>query len=156
MTDKPDLGADGPAALARASYVAIHRGRVVARQVASTPLDQWHAEGRLTPRQYEAGQRLRFAYDKAVLTRSSLVVRPSYGSEASDLDEQRPDETDEQRGARQRGYSRLWMEARDLLGPVAWSCVRSCVCDGRFHASPRAFRDVRAGLTTLADEWKIP
>lgn len=152
--DEIDLGADGPAALARHRFDAVIPGtrKIVARQVASEPLDHYAATNALSEAQYEAGKRLRTLL-ATTWPASRCTVPAHYMSDGSDLDEE-DEEADED--ARWEARDRAWkavQEAERECG-ADWPTVRA-VCEGYWLG--RALLNLpalRRGLDRLADLWR--
>ena len=148
----PDLGPDGIAARSRLHYDAKHRGRVVARAVASDPLDHYALAGQITERQHEAGIRLRIALSGSWF-RARVTAPAGYASDVG-LDDDDPDAalTDEERKEVQDRHWATQREAEAILGD-RWGIV-SGVCGGAWATSYHGgIPAMRAGLNTLADGW---
>jgi len=150
----PDLGPDGPAAVARLRYDAMHRGRVVARAVASTPVDHYARAGQITERQHEAAVRLRAALELS-WPQTRVTASLGYLSNASEYDEEGVPLSDEEREARRIAHYRTWREAERVVGPQFWPTLRG-VCSGMWATQHGGIPTMRAGLQLLADFWKIP
>lgn len=149
----PDLGADGPAALARMTSEAVFRGNVVAREVASEPLEELRAVGQITEAQYAAGRRLR-----AALTGSWPAARVSmrWGcvSDTSDLDDDGESVTEDEAWARRAQHHETWRAAERLMGRECWPVVRA-ICEGYRFGSQGRPDLLRKGLGVLAKEWRL-
>ena len=153
MSNNPDLGPTGPAAIARPVRDAEFRGKITARQVASDPLEHWHAERRLSDRQYGAGCKLRRAMELS-WRGAAVTAQAHYGSDESELDGAIPDdERDEDADTRRKRHNATWNAARLHLG-IGWS-VTSAACSGLIPAHSPLFPMVRAELEVLADFWGI-
>lgn len=151
--DRPDLGADGPAALARYTREATLRGRIVAREVCAEPLEELHAAGQLTDAQYEAGRRLR-----AALTGSwpqpRISTRWGYTSDASDLDNDGEPVTDEEAWERRTRHHETWRQAERIIGRECWPVVEA-VCRGYRFGSQGRPDLLRRGLSVMVAEWRL-
>ena len=148
----PDLGPDGQAARSRLHYDAKHRGRVVARAVASDPLDHYALAGQITERHHEAGIRLRIALSGSWF-RSRVTAPARYASEAG-MDDDDPDAalTDEERAEVQKRHWHTQRDAEAILGD-RWAIV-SGVCGGVWATSyAGGIPAMRQGLERLADGW---
>jgi hypothetical protein len=140
----PDLGADGPAALARITREAVYRDRTVAREVCSHPLEHLHASGQLTDAQYDAARRIRRA-----LVGSWPQPRVTMRWDAS---EGAPDDfDDEDVWERRAELNSLWRAAEGLCGRDAWPWVRG-VCEGYWPGSQFRYDLLRRGLSAVAGE----
>lgn len=145
MPDKPDLGADGPAALARRTQDAKFRGNVVARTVAAEALEALHAMERIDDDMYAAGCRLRRAYASS-WQGPRWTGGARYASDGSELDELAETSDPE---AYQRHCHELWTTAQRAVG-FRWAATLF-VCG--FTGEPNlAF--AREGLSILAGLWK--
>lgn len=154
MTDGPDLGADGPATVARVYRVATIPGthRVVARQ-ACEPLEAMHERGQITDAQYEAGRRLR-VYLSGSWPATRVTARWNVASDPSEYDDD-DCEQDETAAWHQRAeFHDRWREAERLVGRVAWAWLRP-VLDGYHPGSQCRVDLIRAALAVLAREWRI-
>jgi len=150
----PDLGADGPAALRRLTYDATHRGRVVARAVASDPLDHYSRAAQITDRMHEAGARLRAAL--AGSWPAQRVTAPARYVSGEGIEEEHDEAaSDEERWAERTRHWKTIQEAEKLVGPQHWSTVRG-VCEGRWATSYGGIRALQIGLDLLADGWRMP
>lgn len=150
MNDQPDLGADGPAALARHTQHATFRGRIVARTVASDTLEALHAAGVIDDRQMKAGLKLRAAYLLSWPTHSR-AAKLEYVSDGGIDDESGVGSTEEEREAKRIARFNMWQDAMQHLG--VYRHVTLGLCGG-----PVILRGAQAGLrglTMLADFWKI-
>ena len=147
---KPDLGADGPAARARPTYDAIHRGKVIARAVAATPLEYYALAGQITERELQAGRRLEAALlgswpQGRITTAGKYVSDPGL-----DDDEGEQLSEEEQHAARTRCYLE-WKRAQRYVG-TNWQTVQG-VCRGDWATSYGGLAALRVGLRDLADAW---
>lgn len=159
--DKPvqihaDLGATGPAALARpvidTEIKTRGHGKIVARQAIDWPPDVHHHYGRLDDLELAAAQRLRRALASARAPRVTALI--AYGS-AEGLDDEAEDLTDDEREAQRNARFRDQMAAREALGPL-WHAVAPVVEAFSWSACPA--HDVtilRRGLRELARLWRI-
>lgn len=150
-----DLGADGPAALARHRFDAVIPGtrRITARAVASEPLDHYAAEGHLSDAAYDAGKRLRtLLATKWPASRCTAPAR--YASAGSDYDAEDEDTTEDERWA---ARARAWTEciaARGAVGPDDWPTVQA-VCEGYWLGRGLVnMPALRRGLERLAEIWR--
>lgn len=154
MIEHADLGADGPAARSRLRYDAKYQGRVVARAVASDPLDHYAIAGQITQRQHDAGIRLRVALSGSWF-RARVTATPRYASDAG-MDDDDPDAalSDEERAEVQKRHWHTQRDAEAILGKQ-WGII-SGVCSGHwatgYHGGIPA---LRLGLERLADEWRM-
>lgn len=154
MTDTADLGADGPAATARYTFDAVIPGtrRVVARAVASEPLDCYAAAGLITEAQYDAGKRLRTIL-ASTWPAPRCTAPGRYVTAGSELDEEDDDATEDDRWA---SRARAWTErvrAQGVIGRHDWQVVRT-VCEGGRLGRADLVRYLRRGLDRLAEEWR--
>ena len=152
MNDIPDLGADGPAALARMTRDAVFRGNVVARQVCG-PLEELHEAGQITSAQFEAGRRLRDALTGS-WPQARVSMRWGYVSDASALDDDGEPLTEEDAWERSKARHALWRGAEALIGRECWPVVRA-VCEGYRFGSQGRPDLLRRGLGVLVKEWKL-
>jgi hypothetical protein len=141
-----DLGADGPAALARLTRDAVFRGNVVARQVCE-PLEEALERGQLTQAQYEAGRRLR-AFLAASWPEDRVTARPLYASAPGDWDSEDHEYDEAMQWQRMGEAHANWRRAETLVGAEAWPWVRG-ICRGGAGRMDL----VRRGLSALAAEW---
>ena len=152
MNDAPDLGPDGPAALARMTRDATFRGNVVARQVCG-PLEELHEAGQITSAQYEAGRRLRDALTGS-WWQPRVSMRWTYASDASALDDDGEPLTEEEAWQRSTARHALWRGAEAAMDRECWPVVRA-VCEGyRLGRLGRADL-LRRGLGVLVKEWRL-
>lgn len=142
--DKPDLGADGPAALARRTRDATFRGNVVARTVASEHLETLHGLEFLDDEQYAAGVRLRRAYASSWQSPRWAGMQ-NCASDPSPLDELAETMDPEQF---QRHCFRLWTEARKILRHRWDATIMICGGTGRPD-----LKYAQEGLAILAKLW---
>lgn len=143
-----DLGADGPAALARTVRDAEFRGSIVARQVCE-PIEALHEAGQITDAQCDALRRLRSALTHS-WPRSCVTARWLGLASPSDLDEEGEPQSEEDEWQRRKDAHALWRAAERLLGPD-WPWVRA-LCEG----SERVRLDaVRRGSQRLVVEWRL-
>lgn len=155
MSDTPDLGADGPAALCRITQDAILPGtrRATARTVAAEPLDAYAAQGVLDRDAYDAGKRLR-ALLAASWPAQQCTARGRYVSAASEMDDEDERQTDEEEWAARKSAFYAVQQATQDVGPRDWPTVRA-VCEGYWIARPGDVRMLRRGLGVLAAVWRV-
>jgi len=159
--DKPvqihaDLGATGPAALARpvidTEIKTRGHGKIVARQAIDWPPDVHHHHGRLDDVELAAAQQLRRAL--ASMRAPRVTARIAYGSDEG-LDDEAEDLTDEQREEQRRARFRDQVAARDALGPL-WHAVAPVVEAVSWSVCPaHDLAALRRGLRDLARMFKI-
>lgn len=154
MTDAPDLGADGPATLARIYRVATIPGtrRVTARQ-ACEPLEALHEAGQLTDAQYEAGRRLR-VFLAASWPADRVTARWGCASDPGDLDDDGEARTEAEEWQHRAECHERWRAAERAMGAPCWAWVRP-LCEGARPGSLFRADVVRAGLSALVREWRI-
>lgn len=152
MTAPPDLGATGLAALARHTTDTEIRGtrRIVARTVASEPLDHYAASGALSEREYEAGKRLR-GHLTGSWPAQRCTAPAAYASDGSDYDDDDAAQTDDERWAVQSEHYAAWRAAEKLIRRD-WPTVRG-VCSGYWLGALGDAAGLKRGLRVLADEW---
>lgn len=153
MTDAPDIGADGPAALARIARDTTPPGtrRIVARTVASEPLDHYAAIGALSDDAYEAGKRLR-ALLASTWPAARCTARAAYVSAGSEHDEeQEPEDEDARWQARTAAWDQV-REAERAIGRDNWPTVRA-VCEGYWLGRMGEPARLVVGLRVLAVWW---
>lgn len=153
MNHPPDLGPDGPAALARLTRQATYRGNVVAREVVSHPLEHLHATGQLTDAQYEAARRVRRALAGSWPQPRVTTAWHGYAAQSA-LDEATDGLTDEEAWERRAELNSLWRAAERVCGHGAWPWVRG-VCEGYWPGSRFRYDLLRAGLSALVSEWRL-
>ena len=152
-----DLGPDGVAALSRPIIDTEVRtrghGKVVARSVATEPLDIHLARGRIDEAEHEAGKRV--AKSLRTWQRQRVTARLPYASDPG-LDDEDEALDDEQRALqRERRYA-LRRQAEALVGPDCWPDVLA-VCGAEPDQWPKHdITRLRAGLARLVVAWKIP
>ena len=153
MSDAPDLGADGPAAASRHTFDATIPGtrRIVARAVASEPLDHYAANGSLSEVEYDAGKRVRALL--AVKWPHGRCTAPArYVSTASDYDDEGDRPADEDRHEAWLAACAMLDDAAAQVGRHDWPSV-AAVCEGYWLARLGEFARLRRGLAVLARVW---
>lgn len=154
--DSPDLGPDGPAALARyvldTEYAVRGHVRIVARQVLQ-PLEEMHAKGELTDAQLRAGQRVRAALAQS-WPQERVSMRWGYVSDSSDLDDDGEPLSEEEAWQRRAEAHATWRQAERVCGPECWPWVRGLAEGARLGSLGRADL-VRRGLSALVREWRL-
>ena len=151
MNEAPDLGPDGPASTARLSYVALHRGRPVARAVAAEPIDHYHLTGSLSNSLYEAANRLRMAI-RGSRPAQHITATPLYASEPGfdDAPDDRPDD-DEARNA----CFAIWSDVKNVVGN-RWRCLELVCGEHNVWAHQAGGLSLlKEGLRILAWHWGI-
>ena len=152
MKHIPDLGPDGPAALARLVRETEFRGRVVARQVCG-PLEELLEAGQITGAQYEAGRRLRDALIGS-WPQPRVTMRWGYTSDASALDDEGEPLSEDEAWQRQTARHALWTGAQAAMDRECWPVVRA-VCEGYRLGSQGRPDLLRRGLGVLVALWKV-
>ena len=152
---KPDLGADGPAALARqfTDTKLVGSTRVVARTVAADPLDHYAAAGQINDRQHDAGMRLRTAIENGWPS-GRTTATPMYAS-APGLDDELYEIASEE--DQWEAQKKCWQDQKDAekyVGQQFWSTVKG-VCSGGWATSYGGLRMLQLGLDNLAEGWRI-
>lgn len=153
ISENPDQGADGPAALARASYIDTIGGRqrgsaspgerIDVKRHHSWHIDRLNAWGHLPDRLWAAGVRYRIYYEGAT---GQPKVTGSYHN------------LPQVRGTVEPGEWRLHCrdriaEADGQLPPQERAAVRDVA--GHDETIARRLRHLQNGLTILADFWQI-
>ena len=152
----PDLGAQGPAALARPTIDTEVRtrghGKIVARTVLSQPLDVYAHDGHISDAQLEAGHRV--AKSLRSWQASRVTARYPVASDPG-LDDDEEDLTDEEREQQRRANRRATrLEAEH--GGTARLADGQGVCEGYFLGRLGSMALLREGLQALVVGWKIP
>lgn len=153
--DGPDLGADGPAALRRHTQDAVIPGtrRIVARTVASDPLDHYAASGMISDREYEAGKRLR-AHLSGSWPSARCTAPAAYASDGSEYDDDGDEaQTEQDEWDARTAHFAAWRGAERCLRDD-WPTVRA-VCAGYWLGRLGDAAALRRGLRALANEWGI-
>ena len=152
----PDLGAQGPAALARPTIDTEVRtrghGKIVARTVLTQPLDVYAHDGHISDAQLEAGHRV--AKSLRSWQASRVTARYPVASDPG-LDDDEEDLTDEEREQQRANRRATRLEAERTVGPRAWPTVKA-VCEGYFLGRLGSMALLREGLQALVVGWKIP
>jgi hypothetical protein len=150
--DDNDLGADGPAALARYTHDAVIPGtrRIVARTVASEPLDHYGATI-LDAEAYEAGRRLR-ALMSGTWPAARCTAPASYASAASEYDEEDDEGDDDERWQRRNA---AWAEVQRVRAAIGrdWAVVEA-VCRGYWMARLCDATVLTRGLSAAVAFWR--
>lgn len=151
----PDLGAQGPAALARPTIDTEVRtrghGKIVARTVLSQPLDVYAHDGDISDAQLEAGHRVA----RSLATMQPVRVTARYPVASSPgLDDDEEDIDDDEREERRRRLLVTRAEAERIVGPHAWPTVKA-VCEGYWLGRLGSKAVLRQGLQALVVGWKL-
>ena len=151
----PDLGADGPASLARrmTDTKLVGTKRIVARTVASDPLDHYAMAGQITEDQHEAGMRLRAAIAGAWPI-NRITATPMYASAEGDDEELVEHLSEEEQWSAMTAFFLQKKDAERIVGVQFWRTVEG-VCGGEWATRLGGLRHLQIGLEALAVGWKI-
>lgn len=154
MTRDADLGADGPAALQRLTFDAVIPGtrKIVARQVASEPLDEYAASGMLSEKQYDAGKRLRTLL-ASTWPSQRCTARARYASDASEYDDDDGEADEEARWHARNRAADAVRKAQGTVSPCCWPTVRA-VCEGYRLGRLGSVPKLKIGLDQLVRLWR--
>lgn len=149
-----ELTSEGPRRRGR----AVTRRRSVTVNLAESPLAWLHARGHLSPRLFDAGERLRADYERAGLSRSVTMrwdpVRVQGGPDAG------LSPTERQLAAKMRFDGAMAAAGKGLVD-VLWRVV--CACESVQHAERALEWPARSGklvlrlaLDRVADFYRLP